>query len=224
MEGSSISIVVVASTSGSVLNEVLKNEFFRNCVHSIVTDRPCPSTQVAQAHGVETVNLENTGNESFGDALLEYCERNKPDYVFAYYLDFFSKRFRDAYKDRIVNFHPSVLPAFKGMDAFNDNISYHARFLGNTVEFIDQVMDEGKIIMQTVCPNDLTKSVAENRHEVFVQQCKTVIQVARWLAEGRISVDGRKVTVEGARFDSAQFSPALEFEDAILLDPPAPNF
>jgi len=147
--------------------------------------------------------------------LLKYVQEHQIHYIFSYYTNFYSKQFRDAFRDRIVNFHPSLLPAFKGMDGFGDSVAYHARFVGNTVELIDEVMDEGKIVMQTVCPLDWNEPIASARHKVFVQQCKAVLQVARWLYDDRITVEGRRVLISDARFDDPHFSPALDYHAAV---------
>lgn len=223
MSSSRLSVVIVASTAGSVMNEVLKNDFFRGLVQAVVVDRECPALEKAQAHGLRTESFIEDDNGRFCDRLLGFLRAEEIDYVFSYYTRFYTKRLRDAYQDRIVNFHPSLLPAFKGMDGFGDNVAYHARFVGNTVEFIDQAMDEGKIIMQTACPLDTNVPLHEVRHRLFVQQCKALLQVARWLSEGRISVDGRKVMIANATFDEGLFSPALDFINAIELAPAIPS-
>jgi len=215
--------VLVASTAGSVMNEVLKNDFFRGLVQAVVVDRECPALEKAQAHGLRTESFIEDDNEPFCDRLLDFLRAEAIDYVFSYYTRFYTKRLRDAYQDRIFNFHPSLLPAFKGMDGFGDTVAYQAKFVGNTVEFIDQAMDEGKIIMQTACPLDTNVPLHEVRHRLFVQQCKALLQVARWLSEGRISVDGRKVMIANATFDEGLFSPALDFGNAIELSPPIPQ-
>ena len=144
------------------------------------------------------------------------------DYVFSFYTSFFSADFREAYRDRILNFHPSLLPAFKGMDGFGDTVRYPARFAGNTVEFIADVMDEGKIVMQTACPVDPGAPTELIRHQVFVQQCKALLQVARWLQEGRIEVEGHRVNVTGATYGCASFSPALDNDEIAQWCPPDP--
>lgn len=223
MSTKSFRAVIVASTAGSVMNEVLKNDFFRGLVQAVVVDRECPALEKAQAHGLRTESFLEDDSERFCDRLLDFLRADEIDYVFSYYTRFYTKRLRDAYQDRIVNFHPSLLPAFKGMDGFGDNVAYYAKFVGNTVEFIDQAMDEGKIIMQTACSLDTNVPLHEVRHRLFVQQCKALLQVARWLSEGRISVDGRNVMIANASFDEGLFSPALDFEEAVELSPPIPH-
>lgn len=212
-----VSFAFVVSTEGSVMNEVLKSQFLRDHVHSVIADRPCGGIAKAESHGVPVVRIFEPDPEKFCERLLEHLREHEIDYVLSYYTNFYSQALRDAYRDRIVNFHPSLLPAFKGMDGFGDTVRYHARLFGNTVEFIDQVMDEGKIIMQTADAVDPSVPVAELRHRLFVQQCKALLQVAHWLGQGRIVVDGRRVVIKNARFNGASFSPALECEEARSL-------
>ena len=60
------------------------------------------------------------------------------------------------------------------------------------------------------------------RHRLFVQQCRSVLQVTRWLAAGRIRTEGHRVVVDGARYDDAACCPALEDPEVIAFEPPAP--
>ena len=210
MQGENLRFAAVVSTAGTVLDNVLGDPFLRDRMHLVVADRPCGGIDKARAHGVETVLLERPSVDAFGDALLELLRRERIDYVLSYYTDFYAERVRAAFPDRILNFHPSLLPAFKGCDGFGDAVDYDARFSGNTVEFIDDVMDEGKIIMQTVCPIDVNQPIEATRHRVFVQQCKALLQVVRWLQEGRISIADRTVTVDRATFGDVEFSPSID--------------
>ncbi len=207
--------VVTASTGGSVLNACLGSRFFKSLIHSVVCDRPCGAAEKAQAHGVPVEVFAAEKAARFSDWLLDYLHAHRIDYVFSFYTAFYGETIRRAYRDRLVNLHPSLLPAFKGNDAWEYMEAYGVRFAGSTVEFIHERMDEGKIILQAVCPWDSGRAPEFTRHRVFVQQCKSLLQVARWLAEGRVSTDGCRVQVRGARFDNLEFSPALDFAEAI---------
>jgi phosphoribosylglycinamide formyltransferase-1 len=213
---------MVVSTSGSVMNEVLKDSFFRSRVRLIVVDRLGPAQEKARDHGIPATMIPDVDVDRFCARLLSLCDETAIDYVFSFYTCFFSADFRMAYRDRILNFHPSLLPAFKGMDGFGDTVRYPARFAGNTVEFIADVMDEGKIVMQTACPVDPGVPTEFIRHQIFVQQCKALLQVARWLQEGRVSVEGRRVSVTSATYGCASFSPALDNDEVALWCPPDP--
>ena len=202
------------------MNELLKNDFFKSNIFSVVSDRTCPAIEKADRHNIPTHIFHEPSKLRFSSRLLEYLVSNDVDYVISFFTKLFVGDLLEVYQDRIVNVHPSLLPAFKGLNAFDDAIDYGTRYLGSTIHFIDRNMDEGKIIMQTALPLDTTKDVVELRHSIFVQQCKALVQVVRWLAEGRISIDGQKVTIANARFDDFEYAPALDFEDAARLDVP----
>ena len=211
-------MVIVASTQGSVMNELLKNSFFRRQIHSVVSDRLCPAVERAQAHGVQTMNFSESDKHRFCDKLLIYLHENWIDYVISFFTKLFVGDLLNAYEDRIINLHPALLPAFKGMDGFGDGIRYGVRYLGSTIHFVDEHMDEGKIIMQTICPLDPSQEISTMRHRIFRQQCKSLLQVVKWLTEDRIKVESKKVLIEGAVYVDFEYSPNLDFHEAIALD------
>lgn len=216
-------IVIVASTAGSVMSEALRNPFFKNVVHSVVTDRRCAALERARGHGVRASMIRTKRRADFCRRLRAYLDEHRIDYVFSFSTGFYAPSLRTAYRDRIVNFHPSLLPAFKGLDAFIDAYNRGARFLGCTVELVDERMDEGKIILQAARPLDPTADIRVLRHAVFVLTCKATLQTARWLSDRRVHVVGRTVRIDGARFTGHDFSPALDFEDALSLNIPFPG-
>ena len=124
MNGNDLTFAIVASTAGSVMYEVLKNEFLRSRVHSVVVDRACDAIDKARSRGVRTEIFLEEDVDRFCDCLGDYLLAHKIDYVFSYYTKFYSKKLRETYQDRIINFHPSILPAFKGMDGFGDAAAY----------------------------------------------------------------------------------------------------
>ncbi|MCS6263320.1 MAG: hypothetical protein H8K11_06135 [Nitrospira sp.] len=215
--------IFVVSTSGSVMNRVLASNFLRAVVHSVVVDQPCQAVAEAQAWGLPVTLFEEGSPEAFCSRLTQYMEEHHIDYIISFYTQFYSKAFRDAYRDRIINFHPSLLPAFKGMDGFGDGVAYHTKIIGTTVEFIKDVMDEGKIIMQTACTVDPRLSHAALRHRIFVQQCKTLLQVVKWLIDDRVRVDGDRVTIAEAGYHDLEFVPALECREALDLQVALPS-
>lgn len=217
MRGHDKRFIFVVSTSGSVMNQVLESSFLRGVVHSVVADQPGQAVEKAQAWGLPVALFEERSPEAFCSRLNQYMEEHNIDYVISFYTQFYSKAFRDAYRDRIINFHPSLLPAFKGMDGFGDGIAYHTKIIGTTVEFIKDVMDEGKIIMQTACTVNPNHEFAAMRHRIFIQQCKTLLQVVKWIVEDRVRVSGDKVTIAGASYHDAEFAPALECREALEL-------
>lgn len=206
--------VFVASTEGSVLDVTLNNAFLKSVVHSVAADRPCGAIQKARSKGLPAIVFDEPQPEAFCQKLSTYMADHDLEWVISFYTNFYSEAFRHDYRDRIINFHPSLLPAFKGMNGFGDGIAYRVKLIGTTIELIKEVMDEGKIILQTVVPVDPDSETAQLRHRIFVQQCKSLIQVVKWISDDRLRVNGDVVTIDGAKFEDLEFSPALDFEQA----------
>jgi phosphoribosylglycinamide formyltransferase-1 len=212
--------VIVASTGGSVMNELLKNAFFKNQIFAVLSDRACPAIEKARHHGVRADIVAERDKGAFSARVLEFLEDHRVDYVISFYTKLFVGELLERYRDRVINLHPSVLPAFKGLNAFADALNSGTRYIGTTIHFIDERTDEGKIILQTMCPLDAGKEETVLRHRIFQHQCKSLLQVTKWLVDGRVSIQGRRVIIEDASFTDYEFSPALDFEDAIRLDIP----
>jgi len=210
-------LVIVASTGGSVMNQLLSNEYFKSRVHSVVSDRDCGAVHSAAAHGVPASIFPEKDKERFSSLVLEYLKSESIDYAVSFYTRLFSGDLLHHYRDRIVNLHPSLLPAFKGLHGFDDAIAYGVRYVGSTIHFIDEHMDEGKIIQQTICPVDDNRPLPFTRHKIFEQQCRSLLQVVRWLEEERILVEGSHVRIKDATYDDDEFSPALDFVEALEL-------
>jgi phosphoribosylglycinamide formyltransferase 1 len=212
----------VASTGGSVMNQLLSNDFFKSRVHSVVSDRDCGAVVSAASHDVRSEIFPEKDKERFSSLLLGYLKTEAVDYVISFYTRLFAGDLLHEYRDRIINLHPSLLPAFKGLHGFDDAVAYGARLVGSTIHFIDENMDEGKIIQQTIVPVDETKPLAYTRHRIFEQQCRSLLQVVKWLEEGRVLVDGNRVSIKDATYDDDEFSPGLDFGEAIALKIPKP--
>jgi phosphoribosylglycinamide formyltransferase-1 len=100
---------------------------------------------------------------------------------------------------RVMNVHPGLLPSFPGLHAQRQCVEYGARFAGCTVHFVDEGTDTGPVIVQAVVPvlagegeEALARRILEQEHRIYPQ-------AIQWFAEARLSVDGRKVAVDGAR-------------------------
>ena len=100
---------------------------------------------------------------------------------------------------RVVNVHPGLLPSFPGLHAQRQCVEYGARFAGCTVHFVDEGTDTGPVIVQAVVPvlpgdteEVLARRILEQEHRLYPQAIE-------WFAQGRLSVEDRRVAVDGAR-------------------------
>lgn len=106
--------------------------------------------------------------------------------------------FVERWRDRLINIHPSLLPAFKGLNTHQRALDAGARFAGCTVHFVRAQMDEGPIIIQAAVPvrgDDTAESLAER---VLAMEHRCYPLAVRWMAEGRVRVTGETVRIEGA--------------------------
>lgn len=106
--------------------------------------------------------------------------------------------FVQKWQGRMINIHPSLLPAFKGVKVHEQVVAAGVRFTGCTVHFVTPGMDEGPIIIQAVVPvpegatpDDVAAAVLEQEHKIYPT-------ALRWLAEGRLTIEGQSVRVKDA--------------------------
>jgi phosphoribosylglycinamide formyltransferase-1 len=109
------------------------------------------------------------------------------------------------------------------MSGFDDTVKSGAHFVGATVHFVDSGADTGLPILQSAVPYDPHRTVAENRHHVFLHQCRMLLQTVKWFEEGRIERSGRRVVVRRASYNSSEFAPNLDFDLAVGFDDGAPQ-
>ena len=205
---------VVCSTAGSVLESVLeKDENFRQRLRLVVTDRPCGAENVSGRFGVPHVRIEEASGVFFSERLKNILIENAIDAVFLFFSRILSGPVLELFSGRLINFHPSLLPAFPGLHGFEDGWVSTSLLLGSTVHFVDSGIDTGPIIQQAFLPiNRAVDSMSEIRHRIFIQQCASLSQVSEWISKRRVLIGGEgKVVIEGANYhDMNGFIPALE--------------
>jgi phosphoribosylglycinamide formyltransferase-1 len=100
---------------------------------------------------------------------------------------------------RLLNIHPALLPSFPGLHAPRQALAHGARFAGCTVHFLDEGTDTGPIVAQAVVPvleGDTEKDLAAR---ILTEEHRLYPKAVQWFAEGRLSLEGRRVLVQGAR-------------------------
>jgi len=105
---------------------------------------------------LKVINYKNVNNfkgkflsQSISNEILIYLDQFKIDYMFCFGSNILKPNVVNKYKNRIVNFHPSLLPKYPGLNAIDRALKKKENFLGNTAHFVDEGIDTGKIIMQS---------------------------------------------------------------------------
>ena len=212
-----LSVAIIISTGGSVLNRLCSFDYFKERVSCVVSDRECPAIVKSQNHGVNTCILKAQTGLEFCDHMYDFFADKHVDLFVSFYTKLIKGKFLDKYNGRIINLHPSILPACPGMHGFEDTIHSGSKFVGSTIHFIDANIDTGKPIIQAAYPYNSLCSKETLRHKVFLQQCKSLLQVIRWFEEGRITKATESVVVLGAEYEVGEYSPNLDFDLALGL-------
>jgi len=108
-----------------------------------------------------------------------------------------TKTFLDAFPLRIMNIHPALLPAFKGLHAQRQTAEYGVKIAGATVHFVDEHTDHGPIIVQGAVALQPDDSEEDVRARILAVEHEIYPRAIQLFAEGRLEVDGRRVRVRG---------------------------
>lgn len=205
-----MSAVVLISGRGSNMQALLEAGLPVSAVLSNVPD--AGGLAVAAARGVPTAVVPHRAfpsREAFDEALAAKIDAFSPRLVvLAGFLRVLTPGFVRRYENRLLNIHPSLLPAFPGLDTHRRALAEGVRLHGCTVHFVTAELDHGPIVIQAALPvrhGDTEKSLAARvlklEHEVFPR-------AVRWYLEYRLVIEGGGVRVKGE--DNAQ----LVYSDA----------
>lgn len=159
----------------------------------------CGALGRAARAGVPTFTLEHkafASREAFDRALVEALRQHEVELVvLAGFMRLLTPGFLQAFPHRVVNIHPALLPAFPGVNAQAQAHAHGVKVAGCTVHFVDEGTDSGPIIAQAAVPV-LDDDVVETlRHRILAEEHRLLPAVVRAIAEGRVTVDGRRVRV-----------------------------
>lgn len=193
--GSNMQAIVDACRSGKINGEVVLVLGVRN---------DAPAMERARAAGIKTMTISPKDlitEEWYDAAVLEALISSRVDLVcLAGYMRVLGQRIIEAYRGRIMNVHPALIPSFCGRGMYGHHvheavIARGVKVTGVTVHFVDEDYDTGPIILQTVVPvldDDTPETLAAR---VLPHEHKTYTDAVALYAEGRLEIVGRKVRV-----------------------------
>ena len=163
----------------------------------VISNRPeAPGLDAARQRGLNTVALASKGldREAYDRQLIAELRKNRVDLVcLAGYMRILSGHFIREFQHRIVNIHPSLLPAFPGLDAQHQALEHGAKISGCTAHFVEEGLDSGPIIAQAAVPvmaNDTAESLSarilKEEHRIYPEAIGLVLS-------GRYRIEGRRV-------------------------------
>lgn len=198
-------LVILISGRGSNMQSIVdacRNENWPARVVAVIANKPdAPGLAWAAEQGIATAAVPHRdypSREAFDAALAREIDRHDPHYVLlAGFMRVLTTGFVAGYAGRLVNIHPSLLPAFPGLHTHAQALAVGVQAHGCTVHFVTPVLDHGPILAQGVVPvqaddtpEDLANRVLQIEHRVYPA-------AVRWLVEGRARLVDNLVRVEG---------------------------
>jgi phosphoribosylglycinamide formyltransferase-1 len=196
-----IKIAVLASGSGTNLQALIDTADLGAEISLVLSDRPdALALERANAAGIETSVLPYKHYESraeFCAAVTDAVEAAGAEaLVLAGFMRVLDSTIVGAFRDRILNIHPSLLPAFPGGNAVDQALEHGVKVTGVTVHFVDEEVDHGPIIAQQAVPV-LPGDDRESLHaRIQIEEHALYPRVVTAFARGEVVVDGRKVSWE----------------------------
>ncbi|HUP10051.1 MAG TPA: phosphoribosylglycinamide formyltransferase [Caldimonas sp.] len=191
-------IVVLISGRGSNLEAIVRAsraEGWSARVEAVVSNRPdAAGLAWAQREGIETAVLDHRAyaeRERFDEALAALVERWDPHAVaLAGFMRILGPAFVQRHEGRLLNIHPSLLPAFPGLHTHRRALEAGCKVAGATVHFVTAELDIGPIVAQAVVPVEADDDEHALAARVLAREHVMYPRAVRWLVDGELTVDG----------------------------------
>jgi phosphoribosylglycinamide formyltransferase 1 len=192
-------VAVLASGAGTNLQALLDDPIVGPRVVLVLSDRAgAGALERAESRGVPAVHLDPSGRSSseYDLATLEKLRDAEVDIVcLAGFMRILTPPIVRAFEGRMLNVHPSLLPAFPGAHAVRDALAWGAKVTGVTVHLVDEEVDHGPIVLQEPVP--ILEDDDEARLHARIQEVEHRLypQAVRLLLEERLFIEGRRVRI-----------------------------
>lgn len=194
-------IVILISGRGSNMEALLRANLPCRIAAVISNKADAQGLETARAHGIDTAVVSHrdfADREAFDTALAKVVDGYQPDViVLAGFMRILTDGFVNRYLGRMINIHPSLLPAYTGVDTHARALQDGVRIHGCSVHFVTPALDGGPILIQAAVPvlsddtpQTLSARVLHEEHRIFPQAVRWLCQdQARLEADGRVTID-----------------------------------
>lgn len=166
----------------------------------VISSRPdAAGLQTARQRGLKTASIPSRGldREVYDRLLLQELRDSNVDFVcLAGFMRLLSATFIRQFPNRILNIHPSLLPAFAGLDAQHQALEHGVKITGCTVHFVDEELDAGPILIQAAVPVLAGDDVQALSARILREEHRIYSEALRIVLSGRFRIEGRRVIVE----------------------------
>ena len=192
-------VAALISGRGSNLQTLLDAKLSVHFV-GVISNRPhAGGLQIAKEHGIPTFVVDHqkfSDRESFDEVLYQTIVPLEADLIIlAGFMRILTSAFVERFPMKIINIHPSLLPAFTGTHTHERAIAAGCRIHGCSVHFVIPELDAGPIIAQAVVPIFQEDTVERLSQRVLIQEHLLYPRVLRWFSEGKVHYDGSKIFI-----------------------------
>ena len=197
-----VKIAILASGRGSNFKSILEEIKAGRCNAEpvvLITNNPdAPAIDIARQNSipVETVNKKDFATrEEFDSSIKQILDKYGTELVVlaGYMLILKGNDLLEAYKNRIINIHPALLPSFPGVDAQKQAFQHGVKISGVTIHFVDPGLDSGPIIYQEAVDISDCKTADEAAAKILKTEHKAYAKVVDMFSKGTFEIDGRRV-------------------------------
>jgi phosphoribosylglycinamide formyltransferase 1 len=158
-----------------------------------------PGLEIARQRGIPLRIIPSAGieREAYDQSVMDELRTHEVNLVcLAGFMRLLSATFIRAFPNRILNIHPSLLPAFPGLDAQRQALDHGVKITGCTVHFVDEYLDAGPIILQAAVPVFDADNVESLSARILAQEHSIYSKAIQYIVEDRVRIEGRRVRIE----------------------------
>lgn len=203
MSPTPLKLGILVSGSGTNLQSIIdaiSSKQLQATIQVVISNRPhVQALERAQRFGVPAQVISHRkypARESFEEALSSTLLQHQAEWiVLAGFMRVLTSHFLSVFPGRVVNIHPSLLPAFPGINAQQQAFEHGVKFSGCTVHFVDEGTDTGPIIGQAVIPILESDTVEDVRQRILEQEHRLYPRILQLIAQNQVVRHGRKVQI-----------------------------
>jgi phosphoribosylglycinamide formyltransferase-1 len=182
----------------AISNQIAQRKLDAEIAIVISNRASAPGLEIARQRGIPMRVIPSQGleREAYDKLLIDELRTHEVELVcLAGFMRLLSADFVRAFSNRVLNIHPSLLPAFPGLDAQRQALDHGVKITGCTVHFVDEFLDSGPIVVQAAVPVLDDDTVEALSARILKQEHLIYPKAIQYMADGRITIDGRRVRI-----------------------------
>ena len=182
----------------AISNSIARRKLDAEIAIVISNKASAPGLEIARQRGIPMRVIPSQGldRQAYDKLLIDELRTHEVDLVcLAGFMRLLSADFVRAFPNRVLNVHPSLLPAFPGLDAQRQALEHGVKITGCTVHFVDEFLDSGPIVIQAAVPvidNDTVETLSDR---ILLQEHVIYSQAIQLVVEDRVIIEGRRVRI-----------------------------